>query len=160
MTMKTKQLNSKGFTLIELLVVVAVIGLLSTMSIIALNNARMRARDSRRLSDIRQIQTALELYASDASSYPATVTFGDSATGIKSTDGSVTYMAVIPNNPSPRAEGGTCPNVNYKWTYTTPNTTYSIGYCLGTAVGDVAAGSHCATPASISQACSSGATPQ
>ena len=61
-----------GFTLVEIMIVVAIIGLLSTLSIVALNNARARARDSRRLADIKQVQTALELYYSDVGLYPAT----------------------------------------------------------------------------------------
>ncbi|PIW79613.1 MAG: pilus assembly protein, partial [Parcubacteria group bacterium CG_4_8_14_3_um_filter_48_16] len=57
-----KILNKKGFTLIELLVVIAIIGLLSTLAVVALNNARLKARDAKRIADIKQIQTALELY--------------------------------------------------------------------------------------------------
>jgi prepilin-type N-terminal cleavage/methylation domain-containing protein len=57
--------NTKGFTLIELLVVIAIIGVLSTVVLSSLNTARGRARDARRLSDIRTIQTALEVYAND-----------------------------------------------------------------------------------------------
>lgn len=45
----------KGFTLVELLVVIAIIALLSTLSVVALNSARAKSRDARRLSDIRQI---------------------------------------------------------------------------------------------------------
>lgn len=62
--------NYQGFTLIELLVVVAIIGLLSTLSIIALNSARSKARDARRLADVNAIRTALELYYSDHGYYP------------------------------------------------------------------------------------------
>ncbi|OGF31319.1 hypothetical protein A3H09_03530, partial [Candidatus Falkowbacteria bacterium RIFCSPLOWO2_12_FULL_45_13] len=62
--------KQKGFTLIELLVVIAIIGLLSTLAVVALNNARMKSRDAKRVSDIKQIQTALELYYNDANSYP------------------------------------------------------------------------------------------
>lgn len=52
----------KGFTLIELLVVVAIIGMLSSVVLAALGDARASARDSRRIQDLKQIQTALELY--------------------------------------------------------------------------------------------------
>ena len=58
-------MNKKGFTLIELLVVIAIIGLLSTMAVVSLNNARAKARDARRLSDIKQLSTILELEATD-----------------------------------------------------------------------------------------------
>ena len=54
--------NKKGFTLVELLVVIAIIGLLATIAFISLNSARGKARDAKRISDIRQIQTALELF--------------------------------------------------------------------------------------------------
>lgn len=52
----------KGFTLIELLVVVAIIGILASVVLTALNGGRIKARDSARISAIRQIRYALELY--------------------------------------------------------------------------------------------------
>ena len=52
-----------AFTLIELLVVIAIIGILSTLSVVSFNSARQKSRDTRRVADIRQIQTALEMYA-------------------------------------------------------------------------------------------------
>jgi len=62
--------NKKGFTLIELLVVIAIIGLLSTLAVVSLSAARTRARDVKRLADLRNFQSALELYASDKGTYP------------------------------------------------------------------------------------------
>ena len=53
---------SRGFTLIELLVVIAIIGILSSVVLASLNSARTKARDTRRVSDMKQIQIALELY--------------------------------------------------------------------------------------------------
>ncbi|MFA5155213.1 MAG: type II secretion system protein [Patescibacteria group bacterium] len=67
--MKTNR-RQNGFTLIELLVVIAIIGLLSTLSILALNSARSRARDTKRLHDMRQLATALEVYFDIYNSYP------------------------------------------------------------------------------------------
>ncbi len=60
-----KKINKKGFTLIELLVVIAIIGLLSTMAVISLNSARLKARDAKRLSDVKQMSTLLSLVESD-----------------------------------------------------------------------------------------------
>ncbi len=61
--------NTKGFTLIELLVVVAIIGILSSVVLASLNSAREKARDTRRKSDLKQIQNALELYYSNCGTY-------------------------------------------------------------------------------------------
>ncbi len=59
-----------GFTLLELLVVVAIIGILSSVVLASLNGARMKARDSKRISDLRQIKTALELFYDTNGYYP------------------------------------------------------------------------------------------
>ena len=61
--------NQRGFTLIELLVVISIIGLLATLAVTSLNNARVKARDARRLADIDSIKKALELKFSDNSNY-------------------------------------------------------------------------------------------
>jgi prepilin-type N-terminal cleavage/methylation domain-containing protein len=55
----------RGFTLIELLVVIAIIGLLSTVIAAPITEARKKGRDSKKISDIRSIVTALNLYADD-----------------------------------------------------------------------------------------------
>lgn len=60
----------RGFTLIELLVVISIIGILSAVVLSSLNTARGRARDAARLSDMHQIQTALELYFNNHNTYP------------------------------------------------------------------------------------------
>lgn len=138
--------NKKGFTLIELLVVVAIIGLLSTLSILALNTARARARDAKRVADVRQIQTALEMYYNDIGVYPITA----SVTAGAVIQGTGIYLAAVPTPPTP-ANDGTCttPAPNYTYTQTSSGASYTIRYCLGAAVNDVPAGFQMATPAGI-----------
>lgn len=60
----------KGFTLIELLVVIAIISLLSSVVLASLNSARAKARDAKRLSDMHQMQVALEFYYDTFGRYP------------------------------------------------------------------------------------------
>jgi prepilin-type N-terminal cleavage/methylation domain-containing protein len=64
---------NKGFTLIELLVVISIISLLSTVVMSALNDSRIKARDTQRVSQIRELQKAIEAYTSDHG-YPPTCT--------------------------------------------------------------------------------------
>lgn len=68
-------ISKAGFTLIELLVVISIISLLSSIVLTSVNSARGKARDARRLADLRQIQNALALYYDDNGSYPP-VTYG------------------------------------------------------------------------------------
>ncbi|MEI8327929.1 MAG: type II secretion system protein [Candidatus Taylorbacteria bacterium] len=61
---------NKGFTLIEMMVVVAIIGILSSIIVLSLTGAKGKARDARRVSDLGQLQLALELYFDRCNMYP------------------------------------------------------------------------------------------
>ena len=63
----------KGFTLVELLVTIGIIGILAVIAFVSLNGARQRARDSKRIDDLKQVQTALEMYYDDKKVYPDTL---------------------------------------------------------------------------------------
>ena len=65
--------KQKGFTLLELLVVIGIIGLLASILVLNLTSARRRARDTKRVADIRNLQTATEDYYGKNGRYPATI---------------------------------------------------------------------------------------
>ncbi len=140
MKQKNKQ---KGFTLIELLVVIAIIGVLSTMAVVALGNARVKSRDAKRVADMRQLMSALELYYNDAGAYPVSAGV---APGSAITYSGTTYMAVVPSNPSPNNDGSCPATTNYAYSSINTAASYIITYCLGGAIGDLAAGTHRASP--------------
>lgn len=63
--------NNRGFTLVELLVAVGIIGVLASVSIVSINSVRQKARDAKRVADVKTVMNALEMYASDNSGrYP------------------------------------------------------------------------------------------
>ena len=121
--------NQKGFTLIELLVVIAIIGLLSTLAIVSLNSARSKARDAKRVSDMRQIQTAMEVYYTDFSSYAV------SCSGIVKGCADANFTTFVPNlskitDPSASATACNATNTqcDYAWSASSPPsaTAYTI----------------------------------
>ncbi len=102
--------RNKGFTLIELLVVIAIIGILSSVVLASLNSARKKARDARRVADIKQIQLAEELYFDATRAYSATL-----ATLAP------TYIASVPADPLTAA---------YTYELCSPTTLYHVGAAL------------------------------
>ncbi|MDD3711304.1 MAG: type II secretion system protein [Patescibacteria group bacterium] len=144
------QLKRKGFTLIELLVVIAIIGILATLAVVALQNARKNARDAKRIADVRQMQTALELYFNDWQEYPTTTTVDAGAIS----SGTSVYMAVVPTAPTPADDPCETASNTYTYSQTSSGASYTIGFCLGGPTGGMTAGEKCATPAGmLSESC-------
>lgn len=68
--MKNKILKNKGFTLIELLVVITVIGLLSSIILVSVEDARNKARNNRKNQIVNQYVRAASLYLEKYGEYP------------------------------------------------------------------------------------------
>lgn len=160
-----RKTNQKGFTLIELLVVIAIIGLLASVVLLSLNSARQKSRDAKRLADVRQVASALELYFNDCQAYPVTSTVtlantlglssgligstGCSGTGngISATLSGTTYIAQFPSAPQPNDTP--CTAANNPYIYTGTSTTYSVTFCLGNQTGGYSSGARTLTEQGI-----------
>ncbi len=62
--------KSKAFTLIELLIVVAIIGILAAIAVPNFLQAQIRAKVAKAVSNMRSVETGLEMYYLDKGSYP------------------------------------------------------------------------------------------
>ena len=77
--------RARGFTLIELLVVIAIIAILAAILFPVFAKARERAKMSTCISNVKQIATAIRMYADDNADYFVT-TAAPSATGLQITN--------------------------------------------------------------------------
>lgn len=138
--------HNKGFTLVELLVVLGALSIIATFVVVSFNSSRIKARDTQRVNNIKEIQTALELYYNKHRAYPTAITSGQTF----SNDG-VTYLDPVPSNPTPKNDSG-CGNNGYTYAPTSDNTNYSLNFCLGSATGSAPAGINSVSSAGINTA--------
>jgi len=154
---KLRNKNKAGFTLIELLVVIAIIGLLASVVLLALNSARAKSRDAKRLADVRQLASAMELYFNDNNGYPTSSGSGVLVGGSGNPALTPTYIGLLPTAPTPA--DGSCSGTfgqggNAYWWVANGNggnqvPTYAMTFCLGATTGGYAAGIHTLTQAGI-----------
>jgi prepilin-type N-terminal cleavage/methylation domain-containing protein len=69
--MRATYKNQPGFTIVELLIVVVVIGILAALVITTYTGIQAKSRDSKRVTDLQNIQTNLELYFQATGDYPS-----------------------------------------------------------------------------------------
>ena len=151
----------KGFTLIELLVVIAIIGILASIILASLSTAQAKGRDARRISDIKQIQLALELYYDANGTYPANIYNNNGSAG-PSILVSGGYISAVPDDPEAT---GACTDGSQSYCYSyvglcsaggacTP-TSYHLGASLETSNAALANDSDTCTGGTAGAACSS-----
>jgi len=115
--------SNKAFTLIELLVVVAIVGLLASVVFTSLASTRASARDARRLTDIKQFKSGLDLFFTHGSGYPTQVDFDAAiAAGATLTCDTIDIFRPVQDPLYPQA--------GYDYDYT--NTGATISGCGGT----------------------------
>jgi len=135
------QTHNQGFTLIELLVV-SVVGLLTSILMVSLNNVRAKARDTQRIANIKALQNIIELYYADNGEYPKTFVGANPGPG----DGSYycygspddyipdvvpKYIAQLPGDPKLD-----CGGVTHAWTYASNGYDYKLIIHIETTIGD------------------------
>lgn len=115
----------RGFTLIELLVVIAIIALLTGIVMVNLTGSRAKARDAKRISDLGNIQVALELYYDRCKSYPGSLDPDASCT--TSSGSSVELRDFIAEIPKPPAGAG---QTSYEYSVFPSSGSTKTGYVL------------------------------
>lgn len=143
--------SAAGFTLIELLIAIAVIGVLAIGIVTLVNPSAQiqKANDSRRKSDLAQIQKALEVYYQDIGTYPPNPTTPRDYR-IKGLDGNTVdwglswapYMATLPKDQ----------NSSKKYVYVSTGQAYYLYAALdreSMSLSSVPAGASCGLSLSI-----------
>ncbi len=151
--------KNKGFTLIELLVVISIIGILTTLITTNFVGVRQRARDAQRKADIRQIQSAVELYRSDTGTYPiANTQYRLNSTACPTSNAlsnpsssSTIYMSKIPCD----SLGNVTFNSGNYYYYSSDGTIYTLAVCLENA-GDKDSNTTTTAPSPSGGSCASG----
>lgn len=151
--------------MIELLLVIAIIALLSTIVVVAISGARRKARDTKRVNDISEIQKAVELYFINIGHYPIVTTpiilgatdsncdggkcssLSEKNSFAATTSGEV-YMGLIPPAPMPVEDGCTAEQNSYNYK-SVEGSSYSLSFCLGEDTGNYSKGPHTVTPTNV-----------
>jgi uncharacterized protein (TIGR02145 family) len=140
---KKNKKNKKAFSFMELLTTIIIIGIIISTATISFTKIRENSRDTKRIADIKQIQSALELYYSDNGKYPETL-------GTSISSGTKIYLEKVPESVTPA--DGDCSEEENSYSYSTSdenNNYYYLNFCLGKEVDDYKAGKKIAVSGDI-----------
>lgn len=88
-----------GFTLMEILIVISIIAILITVGMSSFSTAQKKGRDSKRKSDLKDIQTAQEQYYSVCGNVYVTAVPTGIFTSVNCASANVSIMPVLPEDP-------------------------------------------------------------
>ena len=133
--------DENGFTLIELMVVVLIIAILIAIAIPTFLGAQDRARDRGAQSDLRNAITAAKTIATDDSGQLTNVTI----TSLTAAEGALEFVATGDQDSVGVVKSTTVADAilvykqsaSGKWFGMATARTGDVGYCTGSAIGDV-----------------------
>jgi uncharacterized protein (TIGR02145 family) len=138
--MTYQKLFKPAFTLMEIMIAVGVLIIILMIVVPSLQSVRAKGRDTKRVGDIQDLQSALSLYYHDEGQYPDTVVPGQALIGVKTGH---TYLKTVPTNPKPWSDTG-CPDKDYAYYSIAGGAAFAIDYCLSNGYSNVSAGPHVA----------------
>ena len=120
-------INKKGFTILELLISIAIIAVLSSIIMVSMTGIKKQTRDTRRMSDINEIQKALNLYFTTTNRFPiftseTIITGTDAFSTLLEQGGHITQVPTDPAYPE------------YAYTYQSDSTgaNFNLKFCMET----------------------------
>lgn len=125
-------MKNKGFTLFELLITISIIAIITAIATVSYSTAQKKGRDSRRMQDMKNVQSAAEQYYSQNNSvYPSGTSFNNFVTTLVTAG----FMQAVPSDP----KGAT---------YSFPYAVYQVttaDYCICSLLENLTAGNASAT---------------
>lgn len=115
----------KGLTLIELMITIALFTLLTALILASVSYAKSKARDSRRMGDLKQISNALNLYYSTHNNFPI---YNNII--LNGTDGLTNDLTNEEFLPAPIIDPGS-PSFDYRYN-SSNGLDYTLTFCLET----------------------------
>lgn len=113
--------TTRGFTLIELLVVIAIIGILSSVILSSLNNARTKGSDAAVKSELSSIKNQAALFSDDNnSSYGSDGTACNTPGSIFDSGQTNNVSAIVADAQTKAAATATCANTSSAWVVSVP----------------------------------------
>jgi len=138
-----QQRNILGFSFLEFVITTTILTIISSLTSAAVHHLKVANRNARRVADIVETQTGLEMYNRLAHQYPDVITPGNSLAY-----NDQVIMKKIPTNPQPRDDGA-CPDEEYSYLASSDQKSYTITFCISSRVGEVGPGNNTAKPGEI-----------